>query len=521
MAIVIMNYGDSMKERSLTEDMPAEARVKILYVYILAFFSGMCIMAVELAASRLVAPYFGTSTFVWTNIIGVIMIALSVGYIIGGRLADRRPQIEVLLKLLLLASLLLFAIPFVAPSLAGTIISVMKTFHSSFSFIFFGSLTTIALLFSLPVVIMGMTSPFLIRIIARGDRIGGSAGHIFGISTIGSIVGTFLPVLVFIPAFGTGKTILFFAALQCVVTLMGFAGWKYSLFSIVVIVPFLFPVPRPREVKGEIYSTESAYEYIEVRDHDPYRYLVYNDGIGFQTAMRKDNILTGFYYDYFSLLPYLLKRPAENALLIGLGGGIIANQLHYFHPRITIAAAEIDPKVIHVARKYFHLASTVKVFNQDGRIFETLGKNESYDIVIIDAYSRQLYIPFHLTTAEFFGQVKRTLTDQGIVAMNVAAFDNSSELIRSIANTLHRVFAHVYQIGIPNTFSNIVLASEEPIDFNSLVRSVGTKLQDIGTYTVGDAREIAYDGRYPSLTDDKAPVELMIDWELLGKNTGG
>jgi spermidine synthase len=515
-----MEQGDYMKENCGTEDMPAKAHLGTLYIYILAFFSGMCIMAVELSASRLVAPFFGTSTFVWTNIIGVIMIALSTGYIIGGRLADRRPQLEVLLKLLLLASFFLFAIPFVSPSLARAIVSVMRDFRSSFSFIFFGSLTTIALLFSLPVVIMGMTSPFLIRIIARSDRIGGSAGHIFGISTIGSIVGTFLPVLIFIPAFGTGKTILFFAAAQCVVTIMGFAGWKYSLFSVAVIVPFLFPVPRPREVKGEIYSTESAYEYIEVRDHGQYRYLIYNDGIGPQTVMRKDAIRTGFYYDYFSLLPYLLTRPAESALLIGLGGGIIAEQLHYFHPRINITAAEIDPKVIQIARKYFHLSSAVKVFNQDGRIFETLRENESYDIVIIDAYTRQLYIPFHLTTTEFFSQVKMSLSDQGIVAMNVAAFDNNSELIRSITNTLHRVFAHVYQVGIPNTFSNIVLASDRPVDFNSLVGAVGTKLEDIGTYALENFREIAYDSRYPLLTDDKAPVELMIDWELLEKNAG-
>jgi spermidine synthase len=269
------------------------------------------------------------------------------------------------------------------------------------------------------------------------------------------------------------------------------------------------------------YSTESPYEYIEVRDQGQYRYLIYNDGIGPQTVMRKDGIRTGFYYDYFSLVPYLLRRPAESALLIGLGGGIIADQLHYFHPRINITAVEIDPKVIQIARRYFHLISAVKVFNQDGRIFETFGENGSYDIVIADAYTRQLYIPFHLTTAEFFGQAKKSLSDQGIVAMNVAASDNNSELIRSVTNTLHRVFAHVYQLAIPNTFSNIVLASDRPVDFNSLVGAVGTKLQDIGTYSLEHIREIAYDSRYPSLTDDKAPVELMIDWELLERNAGG
>src|SRR5208282_5443487 len=126
---------------------------KTLYIYLLAFFSGMCIMAVELSASRLLAPFFGTSTFVWTNIIGIIMIALSIGYIVGGRLADRKPRLNVLLKLLLFASLFLLAIPFLAPSLTRVIISFTGALHSAFSYIFFGSLVTITLLFFLPVLI--------------------------------------------------------------------------------------------------------------------------------------------------------------------------------------------------------------------------------------------------------------------------------------------------------------------------------------------------------------------------------
>ncbi len=508
-----------MKNAGITTgEVPTGARASTPYVYVLAFFSGMCIMAVELSASRLMAPFFGTSTFVWTNIIGVIMIALSIGYMAGGKLADSRPRLDILLKLLVLASLLLFLIPFVAPSLAGAIVSTMKGFNSSFSYIFFGSLATIALLFSLPVVIMGMTSPFLIRLIARDDHIGGSTGRIFGISTIGSIVGTFLPVLIFIPTFGTGKTILFFAACQFLVSIAGFAAWKYSFVSAAVIIPFLVPVPPPREARGEIYNTESAYEYIEVRDHDRYRYLVYNDGVGPQSAVSKDGILTGLYFDYFSLLPYLSTNQAGSALLIGLGGGTIADQLHYFHPAIRVTAVEIDPKTIQIARKYFHLTPAARVYNMDGRIFESLAGNKKYDTVIIDAYTRQLYVPFYLTTVEFFDQVKRTLADGGMVAMNVAAFNGNSQLLNSITNTLHIDFAHVYVMRVPDSFNDIVVASDRSIDFSSLVRSVGTKLQEIGAYMLGNVREAAYDNRYPALTDDKAPVELMVDWALLKKS---
>lgn len=489
--------------------------IKTLYIYFLAFSSGMCIMAVELSASRLLAPFFGTSTFVWTNIIGIIMVALSIGYIVGGNLADRKPELFFLLKLLVVASLFLLVIPFIAPSLGGLILSFMRDFNSSFSYIFFGSLIAMILLFSLPIVIMGMTGPFLIRIIAKSGRLGGSAGSIFGISTLGSIAGTFLPVLIFIPAYGTGKTILGFAVLQLVVSVLGFFSLKYSLFSASLVGLFLFPVPLPRDNPGKIYVTESAYEYIEVVDRNPYRYLIYNDGAGPQTVARKDSILTGLYYDYFSLLPYLGKKNFNDVLLIGLGGGIIANQIHYFHPGMEITAVEIDPKVIEIAKKYFDLTDTAKVYNQDGRIFERLERGRNYDIIIIDAYTQQLYIPFHLTTAEFFSEVKRTLRDRGIVAMNVSSFNEDSALLKSITNTLHAVFTHVYQIRMPNSFSSIVLVSDDDIDFGALIKAVGTNLQDIGAYTLGTVQEILYDYRYASLTDDRAPVELMVDWQLM------
>jgi spermidine synthase len=485
------------------------------YIYLLAFFSGMCIMAVELCASRLVAPFFGTSTFVWTNIIGVIMIALSAGYVIGGRLADRKPKLDVLLKLLLAACAFLLLLPFVAFPIIRWLSSLMENLDSSFSFIFFGSLSVIALLFSPPIVIMGMTSPFLIRIIAKTGHVGDSAGRIFAISTIGSVLGTFLPILVFIPNVGTGKTIVFFSAALFVVTALGFAGRK-KILSGAAVVPLLVPLPAVRETPGRIYATESAYQYIEVFDRGPYRYLVYNDAAGFQTVANKRSPLIGrnYYYDYYSLLPFALEDAGESALIIGLGGGVIANQLRYFHPKIAVDGVEIDPKVIEVARNFFALNSAVGVFNQDGRIFVTLSEKQ-YDIVIIDAYTQQVYIPFHLTTVEFFTEVKTSLSGQGMVAMNISAARDDSPLIQSITNTLGVVFAHVYRFRIPHSSDNLVLASDKRVDFGLLGRAAGTELQEIADFSRRSFRESKYDDRFEPLTDDKAPIEHMVDWEIL------
>jgi spermidine synthase len=487
-----------------------------LYIYVLAFFSGMCIMAVELCASRLMAPFFGTSTFVWTNIIGIIMIALSIGYFVGGKLADRKPQLHILLRLLVAASAFLLGLPFLAPPLVRWLASLMGSFNSSFSFIFFGSLSAITLLFSPPIVVMGMTSPFLIRIIAQNGHVGDSAGHIFGISTMGSVLGTFLPILVFIPTWGTSKTILFFAAALFIVTALGFANRKVGLLCVAAAVPFLFPIPPMREVPGRVYSTESAYQYIEVFDIGSMRYLVYNDAAGFQTVANKKSVFTGLYYDYYSLLPFLFETPPKSALIIGLGGGIIANQIHYFHPKIGIDGVEIDPKVIEIARTYFALVDAVRVFNQDGRIFVNLGKRK-YDIVIIDAYTQQVYIPFHLTTIEFFSHVKKGLSNKGILAMNVSSARDDSPLIKSITNTLRLVFGHVYQFRIPNSVDNLVLASDRSIDFTFPADLVEKGMEGIAQQSRQLFTESVYDERYEPLTDDRAPIEHMVDWEILKK----
>ena len=513
--ITISSGRDTEREDVAQQDTTArEMNMSPLYIYVLAFFSGMCIMAVELCASRLMAPFFGTSTFVWTNIIGIIMIALSVGYFVGGRLADRKPRLHILLRLLMAASAFLLALPFVASPLVRWLASLVGNFNSSFSVIFFGSLCSIILLFSPPIVVMGMTSPFLIRIIARSGHVGDSAGHIFGISTIGSVLGTFLPILVFIPTLGTATTILFFAAVLFVVTALGFANRKTAFLCILAAVPFLFPIPPMREIPGKVYATESAYQFIEVFDRGPYRYLVYNDAVGFQTAASKISVFTGLYYDYYSLLPLLFGNPPRSALIIGLGGGIIANQMRYFYPEIGVDGVEIDPKVIEIARKYFALTDTVKVFNQDGRIFMNLGKRK-YDIVIIDAYTQQVYIPFHLTTIEFFSQVKRGLSNEGILAMNVSSARNDSPLLRSITNTLRVAFSHVYQLRIPGSVDNFVLASDRKINFEFPTSGFEKEMQDMARYSQRFFTESPYDERFKPLTDDRAPIEHMVDWEIL------
>ena len=493
---------------------PLEESQPPLYLYVLSFCSGMSITAVELCASRLVAPFFGTSTFVWTNIIGVIMVALSVGYVVGGRLADRRTQLDPLLKLLLAACAYLLVLPFVGPAILRGLSGLLVGLHSSFSFIFAGSLLAITILFSPPVVIMGMTSPFLIRMLARQQHVGTSAGRIFGISTIGSVLGTFLPILVFIPAVGTGKSILIFAAVLLLVVALGFGRRHAAAAGAVVVAVFFVPLPSARHTAGTIFAGDSAYQYIEVFDRGTMRYLAYNDAAGFQTVANKAGPFTGLYYDYYALLPLLRDRPTRRALLLGLGGGVIANQFRYFHPGVQMDAVEIDPEVIQIAREYFALSSATKVFDQDGRIFASRSTAE-YDIVIVDAYTQQIYVPFHLTTQEFFRQLKARLSAGGLIAMNVSSARDDAPLMTSICATLRTVFPHVYRMRVPGSSDNVVVASEEVVDFDLPAASYDDAMGRLATQVRSGFHEEPGAPATRPLTDDWAPVEHMVDWELL------
>ncbi len=470
----------------------------------------------ELSASRMLAPFFGTSTFVWTNIIGVIMIALALGYIWGGRIADRRPQLSLLLRLISLACVILLFIPWVAPWVENRFLGLMFPLGSASLVIFLGSLISVAILFFLPIVLLGMVSPFLIRLLSEEKEVGSSAGLIFGISTIGSILGTFLPILVFIPLIGTARTITFFASLLLLVALLGFAQKKYFIIALILVIPGLNNSPEIKANSGKIYETESSYQYIQVADRNNFRYLFYNDGLGIETIYNKEGILTGSYYDYYSLLPYLnlTANQNKNILVIGLAGGTIADQLKYFFPETRVDGVEIDKKVIGVSRNYFNLNPAINVFNQDGRIF--LEQNQKqYDLIIVDAYANQLYIPFHLTTREFFKLVKARLAKQGMVALNVNATDENSSLLRGITNTLNLVFNQVYFLKIPDSrFNYLVLASDDKLEFSNLTK-VSNELKGLAEYSQNNLEEVKFDNNFLVLTDDKAPIEYLTDWMIL------
>lgn len=492
-----------------------------LFLLLVAFISGMSIMAMEISASRLLAPYFGTSLFVWTNIIGIVMASLAVGYYIGGKWADRKPDLRILLKLILVSGLIFLIIPWVVKPLASIIISNAASSASASVVVFGGSLIIILVLFAFPLILLGMVSPFIIKLYSlnRKEDIGKTAGNVFALSTVGSILGTFLPTLLLIPFVGTRITVTIFAVILVVMSATGLFTKKYYWLSLFLLILPLVTAGQST-IKFDpnlIAEDESVFQYIQVvGDDQQNKHLVYNEGGGTQSVYQAQGMLTDSYYDYFSILPYFTSvNEKNNVLILGLAGGTISRQLnYYFDDQVRIDGVEIDKKVIELAEDHFDLNNpSLTVHNQDGRVF-LQNSSSIYDIVIVDAYQQQMYIPWTLTTQEFWQEVKGKLSNTGICAININATSTDSELLKVITNTMASVFNNVYltKISGETSWNYMVSAGQSEINFKLLSELVdNNELTVLAGQIVDNTVPVEHDGREQVLTDDRAPIEFMTD----------
>jgi spermidine synthase len=484
------------------------------YLLAIAFLTGLCVVGVEISSSRLLGPYFGTSIYVWTNIIGVVLAALAVGYYFGGKLSEKYPDLRILLGFVFSAGLLFLIAPQLAKFLAGAINPESFGIGSWLTGIFLSSFLVSLLLFGLPLVLLGMVSPFLIKIYAQDqNRVGEISGKIFFWSTLGSIVGTFLPTLWMIPAFGTKRTI---AAFGMILVLTGISGLPLRKFLVFLAIPVGLALLafRSSTISADanlIYETESAYQYIKVlEDSKQNRYLVFDEGLGIESFYSKEGILTGSFYDYFNLLPALINKPGQKVLIIGLAGGTMARQLRHFFGDLEIDGVEIDQKVVEVAKDYFGLDELdVNVFVQDGRSFLRQSQ-KIYDLIIVDAFRNELYIPWTMTTEEFWRSAENHLSEDGLLAINVNA-SADSELLASIANTQAKVFRHVYLADFAGTgiVNSMLVSGGSDLNLSNL-SGLPAELKELAAPFL-KAKELQYDSMVATLTDDKAPVELMTE----------
>lgn len=448
-----------------------------LLCYLLAFIAGAEIMMIEMGGARLLTPFFGVSLYVWTSQIAVGLLALSLGYWLGGRQADQNPALTAVRWILTFAALYLLFLPWVAPQ-------VLRYFGGWG--LRKGALSSALVLFGLPLTLLGTLSPYLLRILSGSLRtLGKSVGGLYALSTLGSMIGTLVVGYYLLPALGTHKMIyfmslgLFLSVVLLLILEKNFLQCALFLALCLVLLEILFRSPilinktivtRQGPVKlQELYQKDSFYGKIKVVEtNQRYRFLLVN-GIP-QAEMDMfygKNALE--YIDHMRLLGQTYAPGAQRVLFLGLGGGGLERE---FRRRgLKTVTVEIDPQIVTIARNYFNWDGTPdSLFIEDARFF--LEKNPgSFDLIFVDCFSGES-LPFHLLSEQSLGRMKERLSSSGVLIINFPSVSRLSSPLApaSLMETLRITFPQVKVYAgstylHPESICNyIFVASAKPLE---------------------------------------------------------
>ena len=517
-----------------------------LYLYITEFFSGMSVMAVELGASRLLAPYFSSSQIVWTIIIGTIMIAMALGNVFGGRWADKNPDPSRLFRRIVIAGVWIGLVPvvgkYVIAGITGLLVITVNT-----NFLIWAAFLACMVLFVFPLFLLGTVTPSLVRYtVSSLDESGRTVGRLGACNTIGSIIGTFVPTFVTIPAVGTAATFLIFSGILLVLGLLYFiaegTGKKLACISITL---FILAAVFGRSqnfafwAKDLTYEGESVYNYLQVQDTETSTSLSTNVMIGVQSVRMKQDDLTGMYYDYAlaaDVMAGFAGKEKPSLLVLGMGTGTFAQQTLRYFPQTQVTGVEIDGKITELARRYFEFPEEIPVVTYDGRAFLNADKN-TYDVIMVDAY-QDITIPFQMSSLEFFTLVKEHLKEDGVMVVNLnmhtddaantdaantgdvanpsdagnaATQSGQGSITDRLCDTISAVFTDCLVVDVPWSTNREVFAAASPETLKNFTEKAGkTEDERLRTLLLKEAENLESwtpGGRI--LTDDKAPVELL------------
>jgi len=486
------------------------------YLYGLVFVVGTGSLGAEIAVARLMAPFFGASTIVWANTIGVVLVALSIGYWYGGRLADRNPSIEGLAKMVLAASVLLAIVPFVAQPFLDISVEALDSISAG---AFLGSLVAVLALVAVPVMLLGAASPYALRLaVPDVEHAGRVSGRLYAISTAGSLAGTMTSSLLLIPFVGTQRTFLIFALVIATGAVVGL-GLRYAPVPALLAVALALPVGI---VKGSddgtvIYEDETESQYVQViEEPDGDRLLELNEGQAIHSMLRPGSYLTGRYWDGLIVLPFAaLNGPPERVAILGNAAGTAARMYGHYFPEARVDGVEIDGELTEIGERFFDLhGPDLHTYTADARPWLRQSDGD-YDVIVVDAY-RQPYIPFYLATEEFFEEVRDKLAPGGTVVVNIGHPEGNDDLERAIGATMAEVFPTVIRDPLEDS-NTLLLGTEAPASMEQLLAAVGTLPEDLRNLAVASSSRIG--PRLPGgdvYTDDLAPVEWLIDKSIIG-----
>jgi len=485
------------------------------FLYATEFFSGMSIMAVELGAARLLAPYFSSSQIVWTIIIGTIMIALALGNVWGGRRADLDKNPTKLYRRLIFAALWIGAIPvlgkYLILALAGVLIVAIDT-----NLLIWSAFLSCMAIFVLPLFLLGTVTPSLVKYATDNlEHNGRIVGNLNAFNTIGSIIGTFLPTFVTIPAVGTAITFFIFSGVLLLIGIIYFVSvGANKIFCAVAVAIFILCAVVGNSnsfafwEKNLLYEGESIYNYLQVKDASDKIIFSTNVLFGVQSIKVKSGDLTGMYYDYALAAPLLAE--GKRILILGMGTGTFAEQCRKYFPSAQITGVEIDEKITALAQKYFDLPADVEVVTYDGRAFLQSDKN-FYDVILVDAF-QDISPPFQMSSTEFFALVKNHLAKSGVMVVNMNMRSSGAGNINEhLIDTIGKNFAAIRTIDASGVTNRVLFAADNDKILNALrARAEALDDEKLSRLMI----HIAQNWTTPALgenilTDDRAPVELL------------
>ena len=487
---------------------------KIGKLEIIVFTSGAVVMVLELIGSRILAPYLGNSIFVWSSLIGIILGALSLGYYLGGQFSLNNPRLKFLCGILFFAGLIILFIPIIKDPILLLVTKLGVKL---------GAVIATLALFTLPSVLLGMISPYTIRLKSHNiEKVGSSAGNLYAISTVGSIFGTFLAGFYLIPTFGSTQILFGLSFVLIVASLLNSIN-KIKIFSLFLIISFAFiftTISSPH-----LFETDSAYNHIiiddktDTRTGQDIRVLFLATESHSIMYTNSDQLFSK--YSQLYTLDNLFKPEIKNALVLGGGAYVFPVDFLKRYPEAEMTVVEIDPEVTQVARDYFRLKDNprLKIYHQDARIF--LNKDDTtYDVIYGDAFASSFSVPFQLTTLEALEKTSDLLVKDGVFILNMitAIQGKKSKFFQAEYKTLKQVFPQIYIFpakhyqdkNLDKTQNVIVVASKNPERFtkDDLLKNATEKQKQLLEHFW--QKEILINPDTTILTDNFAPVDYYI-----------
>jgi spermidine synthase len=493
---------------------PRSATARILAIEAVV---GASSLGTEIAAARLLAPYFGDSTLIWANTIATVLVALSLGYWIGGRAADRDPSLAGLCRIVLASAVLMAIVPFVAGPFLGEAVNALDAIQAG---AFVGSLIAVLVLVAVPVFLLGMVSPYAVRLsVAAVEETGRVTGRLWAVSTLGSLTGTFLSALLLIPFLGTKRTFLVFAFALAAVSMLGLAR---RMAAVLVAFAILLALPAGTIKAAEpgdrlLDEVETEYGYARVIEKpDGRRWMELNEGQAIHSLLPANRAyVTGDYWDEPLVLPFASRPdPPRRVAILGNAGGTTARAFGHFFPRTRVDAVEIDAELTEMGRRWFDLrGANLHTHVGDARPW-LRASDGRFDLIVVDTY-RQPYIPFYMATREFFELARKRLAPGGMVVINVGHPEQSDGLEKVLSATMADVFGTVVRDPVQPT-NTMLVGSNVPVSAPGLAARADALAPELAPVARATAARLA-----PRLaggkvyTDDVAPVEWLIDASIV------